>query len=85
MTVIRSMARGAAAVVGSSSLLLAACETSGANGSLTEIQADGGRVTGTSIPNRWLAHSAYGLQLSVPKPGSSCTSGTAQYVTPDHC
>ncbi len=63
----RNMARGAAAVIGGLTLVLATCGASGANGSLTGIQADGGRVTGTSIPHGWVAHSAYGLQMSVPK------------------
>ncbi len=89
-TVIRNMARGAAAVVGSFSLVLAACQASGANGSLTEIQADGGRVTGTSTPHGWVAHSAYGLQLSVPKAWAVayfrdcpvCDTGTLLIGTP---
>jgi len=65
--VSRNMARGAAAAIGGLALVLTTCAASGANGTLTGIQADGGRVTGTSIPHGWVAHSAYGLQLSVPK------------------
>ena len=67
MTGIRNMTTGAVAVVGSFSVVLTVCGTSWANGTLPEIQAGGGRVTGTSTSNGWVAHSAYGLQLSVPK------------------
>lgn len=62
------MASGAAAVIGGVAWVLAACGISDLNGSLTGVQAAGAaRVTGTSTPHGWVAHSAYDLQLTVPK------------------
>jgi hypothetical protein len=67
MTIRQNMATIGSTVIGVLALVLAASGTSGAKGSLSRMQTNGGRVTGTSMPRGWVAHSAYGLQLSVPK------------------
>lgn len=62
-----NMPRACAAMVVGVALPLTVSNIAGASARLTRFEAETGQVTASSTPHGWVAHSAYGLQLSVPK------------------